>query len=234
MKLSEFPQKKVYSSQGECQGRVRVWHPLCLHGECEVCRENMLMWRIKKCFPSQTVRVGISPVRQWLRICLSMQGTWVWSLVREDSTCCWATKPMCHNYWVHMPTAHAPQREKPPQWETHAPQLERSPCLPQLEKACTQQWKSSTTKNKQKRERDREPELALHVLKSRAIQGCIWGHRKNVVGWGLNERGKFGGNLMLLNCGVGEDSWESLGLQGDPTSPFWRTSALGFLWKEWC
>ena len=26
--------------------------------------------------------------------------------------------------------------------------------------------------------------------------------------------------LMLLNCGVGEDSWESLGLQGYPTSPF--------------
>ena len=28
---------------------------------------------------------------------------------------------------------------------------------------------------------------------------------------------------MLLNCGVGEDSWESLGLQGDPTSPFWKS-----------
>ena len=27
---------------------------------------------------------------------------------------------------------------------------------------------------------------------------------------------------------------ESLGLQGDPTSPFWRRSALGFLWKQWC
>ena len=25
--------------------------------------------------------------------------------------------------------------------------------------------------------------------------------------------------LMLLNCGVGEDSLESLGQQGDPTSP---------------
>ena len=25
--------------------------------------------------------------------------------------------------------------------------------------------------------------------------------------------------LMLLKCGVGEDSGESLGLQGDPTSP---------------
>ena len=40
--------------------------------------------------------------------------------------------------------------------------------------------------------------------------------------------------LMLLNCGVGKDSWGSLGVQGDPTSPFWRRSALGFLWKEWC
>ena len=39
---------------------------------------------------------------------------------------------------------------------------------------------------------------------------------------------------MLLNCDVGEDCWESLGLQGDPTSPFWRRSALGFLWKDWC
>ena len=25
--------------------------------------------------------------------------------------------------------------------------------------------------------------------------------------------------IDALNCGVGEDSWESLGLQGDPTSP---------------
>ena len=39
--------------------------------------------------------------------------------------------------------------------------------------------------------------------------------------------------LMLLNCGVEEDFWKSLGLQGDPTSPFWRRSALGFLWREW-
>ena len=40
--------------------------------------------------------------------------------------------------------------------------------------------------------------------------------------------------LMLLNCGVGEDSWESLRLQGDPTSPFWRRSVLGVHWKNWC
>ena len=36
-----------------------------------------------------------------------------------------------------------------------------------------------------------------------------------------------------LNCGVGEDSWESLGLQGDPTSPSWRRSVLGVHWKDW-
>ena len=39
---------------------------------------------------------------------------------------------------------------------------------------------------------------------------------------------------MLLNCGVGEDSWESLGLQGDPTSPSWRRSVLRIHWKDWC
>ena len=39
---------------------------------------------------------------------------------------------------------------------------------------------------------------------------------------------------MLLNCGVGGNSWESLGLQGDPTSPFWRRSVLSVHWKDWC
>ena len=27
------------------------------------------------------------------------------------------------------------------------------------------------------------------------------------------------GQLMLLNCVVGEDIWQSFGLQGDPTNP---------------
>ena len=39
---------------------------------------------------------------------------------------------------------------------------------------------------------------------------------------------------MLLNCDVGEDSWESLGLQGDPTSPSLRRSVLAVHWKDWC
>ena len=39
---------------------------------------------------------------------------------------------------------------------------------------------------------------------------------------------------MLLNCGVGEDPWEPLGLQGYPTSPSWRKSVLNIHWKDWC
>ena len=40
--------------------------------------------------------------------------------------------------------------------------------------------------------------------------------------------------FMVLNCGVGEDSWESLGQQGDPTSPSYKKSVLNVHWKDWC
>ena len=40
--------------------------------------------------------------------------------------------------------------------------------------------------------------------------------------------------LMRLNCGVGEDSWESRGLQEDPISSSWRKSVLNIHWKDWC
>ena len=33
---------------------------------------------------------------------------------------------------------------------------------------------------------------------------------------------------------VGENSWESLGQQGDPTSPSSRKSVLNIHWKDWC
>ena len=39
---------------------------------------------------------------------------------------------------------------------------------------------------------------------------------------------------MLLNCGIREDSWESLGLQGDQTSQSQRKSVLTINWKDWC
>ena len=44
-----------------------------------------------------------SLVAQWFRICLPMQGIRVQALVQEDPTCLGATKPVRHNYRVHMP-----------------------------------------------------------------------------------------------------------------------------------
>ena len=44
------------------------------------------------------------------------------------------------------------------------------------------------------------------------MHGCESWTIKKAEHWRIEE-------LMLLNWGVGEDSWESLGLQGDPTSP---------------
>ena len=41
-----------------------------------------------------------SLVTQWVKICLPMQGTWVWSLIWEDPTCCRTTKPRSHNHWA--------------------------------------------------------------------------------------------------------------------------------------
>ena len=48
-----------------------------------------------------------------------------------------------------------------------------------------------------------------------------WGHKESDTTERLiwSERRLSTEELMLLNCGVGEDSWESLGLQGDPTRP---------------
>ena len=37
-----------------------------------------------------------------------------------------------------------------------------------------------------------------------------------------------------FNCGVGEDSWESLRLQEDPTNSSQRKSVLNIHWKDWC
>ena len=39
---------------------------------------------------------------------------------------------------------------------------------------------------------------------------------------------------MLLNCGVGEDSWESLGLQRNQTSQSYRKSVPNIHWKDCC
>ena len=68
---------------------------------------NKYLWR--SYYVSETVlgardivvknrQTGASLVAQWLRIHLSMKGTWVRALVGEDPTCRGATKPVRHNY----------------------------------------------------------------------------------------------------------------------------------------
>ena len=47
-----------------------------------------------------------------------------------------------------------------------------------------------------------------HLVKAMAFPAVMYGCES----WTI-KKGEF-----LLNCGVGEDSWESLGLQGNPTS----------------
>ena len=89
-----------------------------------------------------------------------MQGTQVWSLIQEDSTCCGATKPVSGNYWdcalghwatatvnPSCPSAFALQQEKPLPWEAHGLQLESNPHSLQLVKARVQQRRPSTAKN---------------------------------------------------------------------------------------
>ena len=101
-------------------------------------------------------------VHQW-RIHLPMQETQVRSLVWEDPTCHGATKSVSHNYWgcTLEPGScnywdHILKPEHPRLCSTgeaaamrsFAPQLERSLCLLQLEKACIQQQRPRTAKNK--------------------------------------------------------------------------------------
>ena len=87
------------------------------------------VWRFLKKIKNRIARTSM--VVQCLRIRLPMRGTRVRALVREDPTCCGATKPVRHNYWActlaRVPRACAPQQGKPPQWEAHTPQQRVAP-----------------------------------------------------------------------------------------------------------
>ena len=54
--------------------------------------------------------------------------------------------------------------------------------------------------------------IKVHLVKAMVFLVAMYGCES----WTIKLSAK---ELMLLNCGVGEDSSESLGLQGDPTNP---------------
>ena len=55
----------------------------------------------------------------------------------------------------------------------------------------------------------------VHLVKATVFPVVMYGCESWTVKKAVSAE-----ELMHLNCGVGEDSRESLGLQGDPTSPF--------------
>ena len=107
---------------------------------------------MKRLFPKTCLNINFkicwtSLVGQWLRICLPMQRTWVWSLVWEGSTCHGATRSMHPNYWACKPRAHGPQQEKPLKRETCTPLQVSSPCSPQQEQSPHEQKKTQGNQN---------------------------------------------------------------------------------------
>ena len=90
---------------------------------------------------------GASLVAQWLRIHVAMQGTRVRALVWEDPTCHGATKPVRHNYWACALEAMLCNK-RTHHHEKSAHCNEEYPRSLQLEKACTQQQRPNTAKNK--------------------------------------------------------------------------------------
>ena len=56
--------------------------------------------------------------------------------------------------------------------------------------------------------------MKLFMIKGPSSQG--YGFSSGCESWTIKKAEHW--KLMLLNCGVGEDSWGSSGLQGDPTS----------------
>ena len=115
------------------------------------CKMVQPLWKTVWQFLSKLkMDLWTSLVGQWIRICLPVQGTWVWSLLQEweDFTCRGATKStnstmesVCHNCWSpsacglhtattapaccnqsrHLEPAVCNERTR---WEAHAPQDE--------------------------------------------------------------------------------------------------------------
>ena len=68
----------------------------------------------------------------------------------------------------------------------------------------------------------------VHLIKAIVFPVVMYGCKS----W--TERKLSTEEFVFLNCGVGEDSWESLRQPEVPTSPYWRKSVMNVHWKDWC
>ena len=86
-------------------------------------------------------------------------------------------------------------------------------------------WKKSYDQPRQHIKKQR------HCSASKGLSSQSYGFSSSYVWmWELDHKQGW----VLKNCGVGEDSWESLRLQGDQTSPSKRKSVLNIHVKDWC
>ena len=88
--------------------------------------------------------------------------------------------------------------------------------------------KAMTNPDSIRKSRDSTLPTKVHLVKAMVFPVVIYGCEN----WTIRKLSAE--ELILLNCGVGEDSWESLGQKGDPTSPSQRKSVLNIHWKDWC
>ena len=66
------------------------------------------------------------------------------------------------------------------------------------------------------------------IVKAMVFPVFMWGCKS----WTIKKAECW--RIDALYHGVREDSWESLGLQGNQTSQSWRKSVMSVHWKDWC
>ena len=87
-------------------------------------------------------------------------------------------------------------------------------------------WKESYDKPRQSIKKQRH-DFADRGPYSQRSSSHVWT-------WELDHEESWVLNNWCFWIVVLEKTWESLRLQGDPTSPFWRRSVLNIHWKDWC
>ena len=121
------------TSQTSCWAKEKREHSIWIKLSCaDRSEDDRLPWWLSG------LRICL-PKKKKQRICLSMQGTWVWSLVREDPTRRGATKPLRHDYWACAVEPVLYNTRSHRKWKARAPQKKSRPHSLQLEKAQAQQ-----------------------------------------------------------------------------------------------
>ena len=112
---------------------------------------------ISRCFSGTSLMVW------WIRIHLPMQGTWVQSLVRDDST--WRGPPMRHNYWsLHAQRLSLVSNKRSHCNEKHVHCNKSSSHSSQLDKAHKQQQRLKCNQDLKKKKKKMTCQFGGHFL----------------------------------------------------------------------